>query len=338
VGACDSGGKDMVAAAGADRMRKGKKAVFYTVTALLLMSVFLFSFMSITKYKYSTRAFVIETRVNSINDFLGDAERDVERALYITSYRAMLSMTEQINLNQSYVDDVELRFNELFFNGTYDGETRNFIINNTFTLWEGRIVQKAADLGIVINFSDKSAAIMQDNPWNIKTMLNFTLYIGDTKGTANFTKNYSIESEVNIEFFEDPIYRIETNGIIIKPIVIENNTDFVQGSDTTNLWEHTEETRYVAFGEAPSYLKRLEGDLTADENGIESLVNVEELIINGVSIAGKEGKSIVDYIYFSGEDPTSYHVSGLDSWFRIDNESYGGTSHLLLYEVNSIIS
>jgi hypothetical protein len=316
---------------------KGKKAVFYTITALLLMSVFLFSFLSITKYKYSTRAFVVEARVNSINDFLGDAERDIQRALYISSYRAMLSMTEQINLNQSYVDDVNLRFNELLFNGTYDGEKKNFMSNNTFALWEQRIKLKAAEIGIDINFFGKNASIMQDDPWNVKTVLNFTLTIGDIRGTANFTKNYSIESRVNIEFFEDPVYRIETNGIIIKPIIIENNTDFVSGSDTTNLEEHVEETRYVAFGGAPSYIKKLEGDFTADENGIESLVNVEELIINGVNIAGKEGKSIVDYIYFSGENPASYHVYGLDSWFKLDNESWSGTSHLELYGVNSLI-
>ena len=132
------------------KMLLRKKGVFYTITALLLMAVFLFSFMSITKYKYSTRAFVIETRVNTINDFVLDVERDVERALYISSYRAILSMTERITLNQSYIDDVNVRFDELFFNGTYVGEESNFMTNNTFTLWEDRIKQKAEELDINI--------------------------------------------------------------------------------------------------------------------------------------------------------------------------------------------
>lgn len=314
----------------------GKRAVFYTITALLLMSVFLFSFFSITKYKYSTRAFVIETRVNTINEFVNDAERDIQRAMYITSYRCLLSMTEQINLNQSYVDDIDMRFNELFFNGTYKGEIRNFMTNNTFTLWEQRIKQKAAELDIDIDFASEKVTITQDDPWHVKTVLNFTLTAGDVKGTANFTKNQSVESRVPIGFFEDPIYRIETNGIIIKPIIIQNNTNFVNGSDTTNLKKHVNETKYVAFGGAPSYLKRLEGKLTGDENGIESLVNIDELVINGVVEEGNT-KSIVDYIYFSSQDPQAYTVENMPNWFRLDNETDGNTSHLHLYQVEGII-
>jgi hypothetical protein len=320
-----------------NKLSISKKGVFYTITALLLMSVFLFSFLSVTKYKYSTRAVVIETRINTINDFVRDVERDVERALYISSYRAILSMTERITINQTYVDDVDIRFEELLFNGTYDGEERNFMTNNTFTLWEQRIKQKAEELDIVIEFADKNIAVMQDDPWHIKSNLNFTLKIGDVKKTANFTKNYDIKARIPIEFFEDPTYRIKTNGIIIKPVIIQNNTNFVVGSDTTNLEMHVDETKYVAFQGAPSYLKRLEGDLTADTNGIESLVNVDELIVNGVTDGKGKKKSIVDYVYFGSEDPTVYHVTVLPSWFRIDNQTGGNISHLQLYQVEGLI-
>ncbi|MBW2992658.1 hypothetical protein KY345_05570 [Candidatus Woesearchaeota archaeon] len=317
------------------RLAERKDGVFYTITALLLMGVFLFGFLSITKYRYSTKALVIETRVNTINDFISDVERDIQRAVYITSYRCILSMTQMITINQDYVDNVESRFEELFFNGTYQGSEPSFMTNNTFTLWEQRIEEKASELDIDIEFADKAVSVGQEDPWHVSTELNFTLYIGDVKGTANFTKSYSVEADVPIEYFEDPTYRLNTNGLVIKAIQIQNNTDFVNGSDTTNLEIHNNETMYIAFSDAPGYMKRLEGDLSADENGIESLVNIDEFIVNGVNVSDK---SIVDYIYFGGSNPAKYHVQGLDSWFKIDNESNGNMTHLELYEVENIIN
>jgi len=315
---------------------KRKKGVFYTVTALLLMGVFLFSFMSIIKYRYSTKAFAIETRVNTINDFIIDVERDIQRAAYITSYRAVLSMTSIAVSNQEYIDDVDTRFQALFFNGTYQGNVTNFMQDNSFNDWEQKIKQKAADLDINIEFKDKKVSVGQDDPWNVKSALNFTLLIGDVKGTANFTKKYSIEAKVPIEFFEDPTYRLNTNGLVIKPVLIQNNTNFVNGTDTTQLVRHDNETRYVAFKGAPSYLKRLEGDLTADTNGIESLVNLEEFVIKGALDKITKKKSIVDYVYFSSNDPTSYRINGLQNWFKIDNQTDGNISHLQLYNVTGL--
>jgi len=317
------------------KQNMGKRGVFYTITALLLMSVFLFSFLSITKYRYSTKAFVIETRVNTINDFIGDVERDIERAVFITSHRALLSMIEIIVENQSYIDNVETRFQELFFNGTYKNNVTNFMINNSFDIWEDRIKQKAADLDIDIDFINKSVSVGQEDPWHVHTELSFTLIIGDIKGTANFTKKYDIEADVPIEFFEDPTYRLNTNGLVIKPVIISNFSYFVgSGCDTTNLEMYNDETMYVAFEDAPSYLKRLEGDLSSDENGIESLVNINEFVMQGM---GVYDKSIVDYIYFGGSDPTKYHVQGLDSWFKIDNRTGGTSTHHKLYEIEECI-
>ena len=319
------------------RIRKRKKGVFYTITSLLLMAVFIFGFLSVTKYKYSTKGMVIETRVNTINDFLGDVERDIQRAVYITSYRSLLSMTQQIVINKSYIDDAETRFHDLFFNGTYDGDSLSLMTNNSFDIWEARIKQKAAELDIEIEFTNKKFSVGQRDPWHIRSELNFTLIVGDIKGTANFTKGYNVEADVPIEYFEDPTYRLNTNGIIIKPVLIQDNLDFTDGSDTTNLELHNSETRYVAFAGAPSYLKRLEGDLSADENGIESMINMDEFTINGIGTGNGNKKSVVDYIYFSEDDPKAYKIQGLDNWFRIDNESGGNTTHLQLYEVEDLI-
>lgn len=316
-----------------NKVFKGRKGVFYTVTALLLLTVFLFSFLSIIRYKYSTKILVVETRISSLNEFIKDVERDIQRAVYITSFRTIVSMTQVITTNQTYIDDVDMRFNELFFNGTYENEIIVFMGNNSFSDWEQRISQEAAELDIEISFVNGSVIVEQEDPWHVKTKLNLTLIVGDIKGTANFTKGYEITSDVPIEFFEDPIYRMNTNGLVFKAITIQNNTNFVNGNDTTNLQTHVNETRYIAFNQAPSYLKRLEGDYSSDENGIESLVNKDEL---NLYIPINETISSVDYIYW-GNGLKGGKIQGMPDTFRMDNKTNGSIGHLELYQVEGIV-
>ena len=70
------------------------------------------------------------------------------------------------------------------------------------------------------------------------------------------------------------------------------------------------------------FLKRLQGDLTADENGIESFVNSNKLSTQGLPVYDK---SKIDHIYFSSLNPNNCYVAGMPSWFRIDD------THLIKY-------
>ena len=87
------------------------------------------------------------------------------------------------------------------------------------------------------------------------------------------------------------------------------------------LHDDSEEIRELARSE----IAALEGDLSANENGIESLVYLPELSTQGISI---KSKSVVDYIYFSTNNPPSQTVIGMPSWFRLDDE------HLSVYGIS----
>ncbi len=81
---------------------------------------------------------------------------------------------------------------------------------------------------------------------------------------------------------------------------------------------------YYFEGEGPDYLDRLEGDLEASSNGLESLVNAPELESLGIPI--KEGQISLDYLYFSDQDYIGHGVRGLPEWFKINQtiaERYG---------------
>ena len=78
---------------------------------------------------------------------------------------------------------------------------------------------------------------------------------------------------------------------------------------------------------------RLEGNLTADPNGqgIESFVSGSQLSNEGLVV---QPKSKIDFIYFSPNTPISYSVTGMPSWFLIDDE--GSPGHIEKYNVTGM--
>ena len=80
------------------------------------------------------------------------------------------------------------------------------------------------------------------------------------------------------------------------------------------LLNHTLSSYYRSHTDAPSFLNRLQGNLSASQYGIESLVNLQKLSSQGVPT---QQKTVVDYIYFSTQNPAHNGVSGMPSWFRL---------------------
>ncbi len=86
---------------------------------------------------------------------------------------------------------------------------------------------------------------------------------------------------------------------------------------------------YYYPGAGPDILQRLEANLSENERGLETFVNIEELIDMGIEI--EEGQSLVDHLYFSPGSHAGSAVRGFPDWFRIDNE------HALLYNISELL-
>ena len=68
--------------------------------------------------------------------------------------------------------------------------------------------------------------------------------------------------------------------------------------------------------------------MSANVNGIESLVNLQKLSSQGLQV---QDKSVIDHIYFSSSNPSKQHILGMPSWFKLDD------SHLAAYQASGII-
>ncbi|MFH1682198.1 MAG: hypothetical protein ABIA37_00220 [Candidatus Woesearchaeota archaeon] len=310
-------------------MALGKKGVFFTFVALTFLTLLIVSASVLNTYEMREKSFAIETKVNSMDNFIVDVEEDIQRAAYISGFRSFVSMYEYTLTKGEYIDDVDSAFDELFLEGTLNGNVSTLLINNTFTNWTTEIQEQAAEIGINITFVINDITVSQDDPWKIRIDLDLTLQIQDFQGVASWSKPEQLTSYVEIEGFGDPIYIIETNGLVENKIRPSPFTTFVSGTDVTNLLNHTYEGYYINDGDAPNYLQRLEGNVkTGSAQGIESLVDLAEFSSKGVPT---QDKSIVDHLYFEDKKNEGNHILGTPAWFKIDN------NHKHLYQVDYIV-
>ncbi len=304
-----------------------KKAIFYTIAAIALTAVIFVTYSAYTTYRLTNRMETIETRIETVNFFIKDVEKDLGKGIYITGFRTLLSFNQFIASNGTFIDDINEKFKESFLNGTIEKQSLSLMKDSTFTDWANRISKEADKIDIKFNFTVNEVKLNQSDPWIIEAGVNLTLDIRDKRNTSSWTRNRYLKTKINIIGFEDPLYVINSNGRITNVIVKTNITPFVVSGNVKNLIDHMNSSYYIAHNDSPSFLMRLEGNLGNSSMGIESLVNLEEFQQQGIAL---KDRSIVDYIYFGTKSTTNYRINNTPEWFKIDQ------GHLSTYQVTNL--
>ncbi len=305
--------------------KMNKKGVFFTILVIVILSLFAASFVLYSTFKSREST---QKRVESMNTFLFSIEKDLSREVYISGFRSIMIIEKKIVESGAFSQNVNNSMQELFFNGTINNEQQELMLGATFSDIQDDINLDARKLNVEINISDPVLQITQEDPWNVKLVLQTHLTMRDRENLASWDKTETIISLIPITNFEDPVYSLNTNNLITNSIIQTPYTNFVSGSNIANLSSHATNSYYKASQTAPSFIDRLEGKLSsASQNGIESLVNLQELSNQGISI---QQKSAVDYIYFSSNNPESHHITGMPFWFRLDN------AHLADYNATAL--
>mgnify|MGYP003964978823 CR=1 FL=1 len=307
-----------------------KKGIFYTLISLMFLSLLMFSMNIEKEYTLRERSHVIGNRIDSVNFFITDLEKDIQRGTYIAMFRSLLGIQQQITSEGQFLNDTQKTFKEIIVNGTIDGNYISVMNNTELSIWISKIQLEARKVAIEFNYNINYVKIYQLNPWVVAVDLNVTLNVTDMKNTAEWKRDQLITTTLNISTFEDPLYSVFTYGRVLNTIQKTPITDFTDGTNTTNIKEHIDNSYYIATNSSPSFIMRLSGNLSNSTNGIESIVNLKKLEDASVSIIEK---SCVDYIYFSNSTPTNYLINYTYNWFRLDNES----NHLGIYEAEHLI-
>lgn len=308
-------------------MLKGKKGIFFTMAAIALAIVVIFSFKAVQPKDLESQTDVAAIRIYTMNSFMKDIEQDIEKGLYIASYRAFAGMNEYIAEEDEYISNLDGSFSEIVQSGTLEGDKIGVIENHTFSNWSSKINTEAKKIDLVANFTLKDISLSQSDPWYVSVEASVEILLADEKNTSSWNRTVNLTFNVPIDGLKDPVSIVNSNNLV--PVYMNKTkiNDFVQGENINNLLKHTNQSYYIPHNDAPNFLMRLQGNLGSSSAGIERLVDVKAL--QDAGFIGN-GRSIVDYIYFGSGSVTTYSIDGAPSWFKIDE------NHLETYEVQDL--
>ena len=304
-----------------------KKSMFYISAAIALTFVIFITYSAYNPYRLNDKMEVAGTRIETMNFFVKDVEKDINNGIYIAGFRTLLSFNQFIATNGTYIDDVNARFKESFLNGTISGQPLSLMQSSTFTDWANKISAKADIIDIILNYTIIDVNINQSNPWSVDVGLNISINIKDKKNTSSWIRNRYFMTKINIIGFEDPLYVVNSNGRVSNTIIQTNISPFVSNGDVTNLLLHTNYSYYISHADSPSFLMRLQGNLGNSSNGIESLVNLDKFQQQNLPL---KDRSVIDFIYFGNGNTVNYRINNTPSWFKIDQ------NHLATYGVTNL--
>jgi hypothetical protein len=306
-----------------------KKGIFFTIFAILVLSLFLFS---TGMYNYTKQRDSTIDRVKTLNNFVSYFEEDMNRKMYASGFRIIFLIQKDVIESGEYVSDFNASFSEVFLEGKLKGAylDEEWIAGILYQEIIDSLNENANKINAEIIFEDVSVSVSQDSPWEIKVSIEADVVVRDMKNVASWEKRQEFVAYIPIEGFEDTLYLVETRGLLSNKINRTLYDSFVDGEDVSNLINHLEGKYYIHSTLAPSFIDKLEGKRDANENGIESFVYLPTLYNYGIS---PKNRAVVDYIYFSeGGDYDLYSISGMPSWFKLDEE------HLEVYGVADISS
>ena len=294
----------------------GTKGMFFTISALILLSVLFVSLIFQNRYSISDRDRVVSLKTLTLQSFVSGLEQDAKKGLFIAGFRAVLGAEDAIFETDDFINDSKAALLEAVMNGTVNGMAVSAMNQSTLPEWLARMNVETAKLGIVLNFSIDYLTVSQSSPWAVDFLLGYSFNATDSASTALFRKKTNTTASVSIVGFDDPLYTIFTDNRIIKAI---NSTpydgNYVSGTDTSNLISHINGL-YYTNSSGPSFLMRLEGNLSDSPVGIESIVRLPDLEAQGMTVYER---SSVDYIYFGNATPTIYSINNTyEDWFRLD--------------------
>lgn len=308
-------------------MEMNKKAIIYTSAAIALTIVVVLTYSAYTSFKLNERMDPIQTRIDTVNFFIKDIEKDLGKGIFISGFRTLLSFNQYITTNGTYLDDVNVRFKEAFLNGTIKNISFSLMQDSTFTDWANRISAQADKVDVLFNYTVNDIRLNQSDPWSVDIGVNITLDVRDKRNTSYWIRERYLITKISIIDFEDPFYIVNSGGRVTNTIRKSNITNFVVNHDVTNLLIHTNNSYYIVHNDSSSFLMRLEGKTGNSSAGIESLVNLDKFIAQGLPI---KDKSIVDSIYFGNKSTINYRINNTPEWFKIDQD------HLETYQVEDI--
>ena len=294
-------------------MRKG---YVYTISIILFLGVLL----ALIGFTNNITSSPLSTRLVTMNDFLSDFEADAQRAVFIAGFRSFIALEQEIAMSGEFFSDVSEPFIEAFINGTINGEFQPLLVDATFGEYLERVQQQARQSGMIFDATLQEASLRHTSPWEIMVTYTLNIELEDVSQTIRWNYDETFSAPINIFDLQDPLYSVGTENKAPNTIRLFTQQNFVHQTtnDTTILQLHLNESSYRPSTNAPSFLQRFEGNTSAHEYGIQSLVDLERLSAQGIPVF--TDRSLVDYLYFFTPNSANWcNIQNMPEFFKIDD-------------------
>lgn len=295
-----------------------KKGVFFTILSIFIsvMLVALFSYE--TEYPVDAEVEINKYRISFFHNFNNDLRNSyLERALYVGIYNGLDQAIDHIEDDDFFNSVDELTS---FLNGCLEGTNPECSDDAKFSFWADKIKDKVYDdFGIELDYElSGDIYLNQTRPFSVFVSVPVTYELSDDF-VLKLWDSIVLEAEVSITGLKDPfLFENNVERIIYRDPVIELGYDETEEA-YENFIEHYDKGTYVMTEIGPSFLDRLQGLTSPNENGIQTLLEEG-------SVTHYNNMSYIDYKYFSGleyscgdhSDTKLYSIVGINSNFRID--------------------
>lgn len=250
-------------------MMSGKganKGVFFSIIAVLLASVLIVYMMQSTEPAHTQD--IVNIRVNALNSFLDDIEKDIQRAVYISTFRATMTLIDDIIETGSYSDDVVADIEELMVTGELNGQQKPVMENSTLEEWGQKIDDLAQLVGADFSVSFGTIIINQSSPWTIDVYTNAVINLTDQRRMASWCYNKTLHTSVDIDGFEDPTYAIKTYAKVhrtINPTPYQNFTTLLKTGSSGSSYAYGNVVYVATEAEASALANKSETILAAED-------------------------------------------------------------------------
>jgi len=299
---------------------RGKKGYIYTIAVLFFTGLLLAVFYTQSNIGATSSE---QTVTLTMNDFLNDFERDAERAAFIAGFRSLIALEEHVASQGEYLNNFTGSFEEAFLNASVNGLPYEVVANATFTDYLERVDYEAQQTGMKFAVLVQEVKAYHLTPWIVAIDFTLEVSLNDSRDRTRFQYEKTLSSSFLINDLRDPVYSVETNNKAPNTIRTITYDEFVDDTgdknDTTVLSEFLNESYYVASENAPNFLMRFSGNFSSDENGIQSLVNLDELDSQGIII--NVAYSVVDYEYFTNTGADWCNIQNMPNYFKVSEEN-----------------
>ncbi|MBD3155260.1 MAG: hypothetical protein GF368_01230 [Candidatus Aenigmarchaeota archaeon] len=197
-------------------MRKG--VTFSLIMVLATLTIVEIILVQRNIISETREEYYVKNRINDMNDLYDNIIRDSGKSMEIITKRAISISASHVIQEGVPLSDADEVIEELMLNGTFNNTEELMMENSTISDWSDRMSDIGELKGYNLNLDFLRLEIKPYDSFNILVESDLTVNITDKNGVASITRNDSVSHLVSIEGFEDPVYPLNTYGMVTHTI------------------------------------------------------------------------------------------------------------------------